>query len=298
MTINEAHKICREYYEISKPDEEDDFLMTEALGFLIDETHDPRYMCELGGLYYERRRFDLALKYYEMASEYGDVSATVGLGYIWYYGRTGERDFEKAFKYYDKARRMGDVVAAYKVADMYRNGYFVEKDMDRYREIIEEMYPQIKDATNLGAPLPEIFTRLAKIRTEQGRTDEALHLYDIARDFLAQRIRWNPFFGNLNIMKWMIWDIYKIRKFNSVDFGFYDLYYILQKPARVRFTHYKSISELEIHEVEAVEEGGDIAVRFDDHWYHTVDDFFQKADLKGTLLTALYEELYDFRLES
>ena len=181
---------------------------------------------------------------------------------------------------------------------MYRNGYFVEKDMDRYREIIEEMYPQIKDATNLGAPLPEIFTRLAKIRTEQGRTDEALHLYDIARDFLAQRIRWNPFFGNLNIMKWMIWDIYKIRKFNSVDFGFYDLYYILQKPARVRFTHYKSISELEIHEVEAVEEGGDIAVRFDDHWYHTVDDFFQKADLKGTLLTALYEELYDFRLES
>ena len=48
--------------------------------------------------------------------------------------------------------------------------------------------------------------------------------------------------------------------------------------------------------MESVQDGGDIAVRFDDHWYHTVDDFFQKAELDGEALTKLYEELFEFEL--
>ena len=32
---------------------------------------------------------------------------------------------------------MGDMVAAYKVADMYKNGYYVEKDYEKYKLIIE-----------------------------------------------------------------------------------------------------------------------------------------------------------------
>lgn len=40
-------------------------------------------------------------------------------------------------------------------------------------------------------PLPEIYTRLAKIRTEQGKIDEAVALYFAAKDFLAQRIKYN-----------------------------------------------------------------------------------------------------------
>ena len=296
MTINEAHKICREYYQLPNPGEDDDFMLTEALGFLIRETHEAGYMCELGGFYYEKRKFDLALKYYEMASECGDISATVGLGYIWYYGRTGKPDYKKAFYYYDKARQMGDIVASYKVADMYRNGYYVEKDPDKYRSIIEELYEKVENALNLGAPLPEIFTRLAAIRAEEGDSGEALRLYDAARNFLAQRIRWNPFFGNLTIMKGLIRDIYELRPFDPEDIRFYDLYYILRNPALVRFTYYNEEAEPETHEVEAVQEGGDIAIRFDDHWYHNVDDFFGKAELEGELLTRLYEELFDFEL--
>lgn len=43
--------------------------------------------------------------------------------------------------------------------------------------------------------------------------------------------------------------------------------------------------EDQIHEVEAVEEEGAIVIRFDDEWFRTVDDFFQKAELDGELLT-------------
>ncbi|MBQ1316252.1 MAG: sel1 repeat family protein, partial [Lachnospiraceae bacterium] len=226
MTILEAKKILRHFYSLSNPTEEEEFLYTEALQFLIAETKDSDYMVDLGGFYYDKREFDLALKYYEMAAEYGNRYAISNLGYIWYYGRTGEKDYEKAFKYFDKARAMGDIVASYKVADMYRNGYYVEKDYEKYKEIILSLYPKVKNARRLGEPLPEIFTRLAKIRSDEGKTEEALSLYDTARDFLAQRIRANPFFGNLTIMKWLIHDVYELREFDPAAMDLHDLYHV------------------------------------------------------------------------
>lgn len=291
MTILEARKICNNYYDLTNPTEEDTFLLTEALEFLISETKNADYMVHLGAVYYKQRRFDLALKYYEMAAEYNNLYAISNLGYIWYYGRTGEKNFEKAFYYFDRARQMGDLIAAYKVADMYKNGYHVEKNYEKYKEIIEDLYPRVAKARRVEEPLPEIFTRLAGIRAGEGRTEEALRLYDTARDFLAQRIQYNPFFGNLNIMKWMIADIYRLREFDPVTMDLYDLYYVLASPAKVRFTF-----EFTEHEVEAVQEDGGLVIRFDDKWFRTVDDFFQKAELEGELLTTRWEELYDFEI--
>ena len=291
MTILEARRVCSDYYNKTNPTEEDTFLYTEALKYLIEETKDSDYMVELGGLYYEARAFDLALKYYELAAEYNNLYAISNLGYVWYYGRTGERNYEKAFYYFDKARQMGDVIAAYKVADMYKNGYFVEKDYEKYKAIIEELYPKVKKARRLNEPLPEIFTRLAKIRSEEGDIKEALRLYDLARDFLAQRIQTHPFFGDLNIMKWMISDIYKLRPFDPENMDLYDLYHVLQSPVRVRF-----MFEDEEHEVEAVEEDGSIVIRFDENWFRTIDDFFRKAELDEELITMRYLELYDYEV--
>ena len=123
MTIAEAKRVESAFYEKSAPTEEDVFLFTEALNYLIEETKDPGYMLELGGYYYGERKFDLALKYYELAAEYKLIDAYDCLGYIWYYGRTGKRDYEKAFKYFSLSAEAGNLQAAYKVADMYKNGY-------------------------------------------------------------------------------------------------------------------------------------------------------------------------------
>lgn len=180
------------------------------------------------------------------------------LGYIWYYGRTGEKDYEKAFHYFSKAMERGNLIATYKVADMYKNGYFVEKDYGKYKQMLEELYPKVQNCEYLNDPVPEVYTRLAKIRTEEGKTEEALELYYVARDFLSRRIQSHPFFGDLNIMKWMIGD--------------------------------------QNFEVESVEEDGKIVIRFGENWYQTVYDFFQKAQIDGELLTTLYEEVYDFKI--
>lgn len=293
MTVLEAKGICADYWNKTNPSEEDTFFYTEALRFLFEETKDSAYLVELGGLHYEARRFELALKYYELAAEYNDRFAMTSLGYIWYYGRTGEKDYEKAFHYFDKARRMGDLVAAYKVADMYRNGYYVEQDDQKYRAIIEKLYSKVRKARQWNEPLPEVFTRLAKIRSGEGKIQEALRLYDEAKRFLAWRIQAHPFFGDLNIMKWMTEDIYRLRPFDADEMWLYDLYYLLKAPVKVRFCF-----EDGAHEAEAVEEDGAIVIRFDDKWYRMVDDFFQKAELDGELLTARYGELYGFEVEA
>lgn len=68
MTTHEAKKIAREFNDNTRnPSKEDLFMFTEAMDILINKDHNPRDMLRLGGVYYEMRQFDLALKYHEMA---------------------------------------------------------------------------------------------------------------------------------------------------------------------------------------------------------------------------------------
>jgi hypothetical protein len=291
MTVEEARVIENEFYKISNPNEEQEFMYIEAMDFLIQEENKPEDMMSLGGYYYELKRFDLALKYYEMASAFGIDAADECLGYIWYYGRTGETDYEQAFKHYSKSMERGNVVCAYKVADMYKNGYYVEKDYAKYVAIIESLYPKVQHATNLGEPLPEIYTRLAKIRTEQGAVEDAVELYFIAKDFLAQRLSYNAFFGHLNVMKWLVDDLYQLIEFDEDDFDFYDMFYLLKSPVKIQFTF-----EGRKQNLEALMEEGACVIHFNDKWYRDRDEFFRKACIRNERLTAIYAQLEDFEV--
>ena len=102
MTIKEAKQIEEEFNGNNNPTEEEIFLFTEAMNFLIEEMKNPGDMMHLGGFYYEMKRFDLALKYYEMAATMDYDPAYECIGYIWYYGRTGEKDYKKAFEYFSR----------------------------------------------------------------------------------------------------------------------------------------------------------------------------------------------------
>ena len=291
MTIEEARKIIREMEEKSAITADEEFLLTEAYGFLIEETHETRWMVGLGGYYYRQKKYDLALKYYEMADSYGDRWAPEGLGYIWYYGRTGEKDYEKAFKNYSKAAENGMIKSKIKVADMYKNGYYVDKDYDKYCQLIEEVYQEVGDSDFLGDPVSEVCTRLAAIRKEQGKKDEALLLYEKARDFQTHRLMYDPFFGDLNIMKWMIEDIYELREVDYEELDLYDLYHLLKEPVRVAFACYGKE-----YVVEGVEEEAGVSVKFGEEWFRSVDDFFGKALIEGERLPVMYTELVGFRV--
>jgi len=320
MTVEEAKRIVFEYRYYKTLDEEEEFEYTEALKFLIEETKQTTWMVELGGHYYEEKDFDLALKYYEMADSYGDKWAPDGLGYIWYYGRTGEVDYEKAFKYYTKAAGFGNLEARIKLGDMYKNGYFVEKDPDKYREIVEDIYDSTNRCYDAPGVLPQVYTRLAGIRKQEGKPEKAADLLWAARRQVEQKLKASDFFGDLTVMDWLINDLYELTELDRSDFSLYDLFYILKEPAKVAFMYDESQ-----YIVESVKEDDGIAVHFEgcgvdgareggviidvlegkpmkgtksvrnDKWYRSIKDFFKKAKIDDDRLTLIADQMYDFK---
>ena len=203
MTIKEALGIVDSFHKNNGNYSEDDFFIyTEALKYLIEETSDPEYMFKLGVAYYYEKEYDLALKYYEMTVAYDEnnVEALGGLGYIWYYGRTGTVDYKKAYEYYLRAAKAGCIISRYKLADMYRYGHYVNKDFNKFKQIIEPMYDLYHWTDRVEDPLPEICIRLAAVREFEGRSDEAIELLLEGKSMLSSRIGYDHFFGDFSII--------------------------------------------------------------------------------------------------
>lgn len=292
MDLEKALEIYRSLRGKAQMDDESKFQLCEVLEYLYKTTGDYHYATELGGFYYEEREFKLAEKYYLIGAKGKEIWPLAGLGYIYYYGRVGKPDYEKAFTYYKKASELGDIESTYKMADMYKNGYYVEKDYEKYKQIIEGLYDKIKDERNLGAPVPDVLTRLARIRVEEGKKEEALNLYLKAKSFLAQRMSYYHFFGNFTVMKWIIAGIYSLIPFDDDYFDFFDLYEAMKNPCKVKFT----IGD-DFVEAEAVRLGETVSVLFEGKAYKSVEEFIMKARFKGTYLSLLNQEMGEFTLE-
>ena len=283
LTIEKAQQILDDYYDLTQPTYEDDIQLINALEYLIKETNNPEYMVELGGWYYGQKQFDLAEEYYLMAAKLDYNNAYECLGYIYYYGRVGQPDYEKAFHYYKLASDQGNLVAAYKLAGMYKNGYYVQKDYPKYVQIIKDLYPKIQGATNTFDPVPEIYSRLAKIYVEEGNEDQAIQLLLIAKEFQSQRLIYSQFFGDLTIMKCIVNDLYSLIQFDPDYMDLFDLYYALQKPCKV------AIEILgEDHIIEAKYEDGLFFICMDDKNYEDVDQFFLNAKIDDEPLSSQY----------
>ena len=290
MTVEEARKRYEQYKEEIhwQNNHEHEDALFEVTEYLLNQTKDPWYSSDLGSYYYDRRQFDLALKYYEMTYELGDHDIAVCLGYIWYYGRTGTVDYEKAFRYFSEAAALGNDEGKRKLADMYKNGYFVEPDYAKYCSIIEELYEAHKDDERRFLELPDICTRLADIRKKEGNIEEAVRLYQMAKDDLPERMRLLEFFGDINVMDWLINDLYSLIEPDYSNLDIFDLFYVLKKPCTVTFRYrqkkYKIHSEID---------NGEYAVCFDGHWYRSVNELFRNAKLDGKPLYVRYWEIYN-----
>ncbi|MCR5202594.1 MAG: sel1 repeat family protein [Lachnospiraceae bacterium] len=271
-------------------DEEEKELIRVAK-YITKEDKSGNYSVSLGNYHYENKEFDKALDYYEKAADIGNRDAIENIGYIWYYGRTGEVNIEKAYKYFKKAEDMGSLRASYKIADMYKNGYYFEKDYDKYVEIIKELYKKIRNETDLFKPLPEIFSRYAAIKKDEGDIDTAIRVYFIAKDYLAQKIVYDSFFGNYTVMKQIVKEIYELIDFDEEMFDLYDLFYLLETPNKVDFFYHSNL-----YMIESVMEGDKCIIKFNGETYNSTNDFFKNASIDGFKITEIYDELTDFDL--
>lgn len=318
MTYEDAQKIIYEFRDNESPTEDEEFLYTEALQQMITGTGKPEYMSELAWYYCERKRFDLELKYLEMAAECGYGPAYEELGYMWYYGQHGEKDYVKAFEYYTKGSQPdrygneGSLWSQYKLADMYRFGCAVEKDEARYCAMIEDAWEKVKSRTRLNEPVPEIALRLAGIRSEQGQTEEAVKLLTYAKNFLAERMSYDAFWGHIEVMGRIVRFLYKLTEWNEEEADFYDLFYLTRKPGHFAMERFGETVEIEAAEDESGDEpaGGStgttvpaghteaargLAIRYDGRWYRNFEDFCKKAEIEGRKFTTVYDEFYDIR---
>ncbi len=193
MDITKAKQILDAYYELPNPKEEDDFAFTEALRFLIDETHDPKYMTELAWHYAGKQIFDMEYKYLELAASYNYMPAMEELGYMYYYGQHGVKDYAKALYYFKKGAESdtGSLWCRYKIA-----------------------------------------LRLAEIRAAQQRPGEAVSLLERAKSFMAQRLSYEAFWGHLSVMERIINLLYSLTEFKIETADFYDLFYLAKTPGK------------------------------------------------------------------
>lgn len=292
MTISEAKNIIKKYEQNPNPTKEDDVAYIGALEFLACEQNDAEATATIGGFWYERKDFEKALEYYSKAAEHGNLRAHIGLGYIWYYGRTGKTDYEKAYKHFSFAADEGDINAIYKVADMYRNGFFVEKDYEKYKSMMEDLYKRVNCNEHEWVHLPEVCARLSRIRKNENKLLEAVDLLHRARMVLEYRLQGNPFFGDLSIMRYLVKDFYNIVMFDDTSFGLYDLFYVLETPKTVSFKYNRRPFT-----VRAIKSEEGPAIRFEEEWFRDINDFFSRACINGKRITSLYNSLYDFVVE-
>lgn len=166
---------------------------------------------DYGSLYYDGRLgeqdFNKAAYFYRKAAKLGDSNAVVNLGYIFYYGREGEVDYEKAFQCFSIGSvAYGSSIATYKLGDMFKNGYYVRKDLTAAFNcyLRAEKIERNNDNDELDyeptyySPMPDIKFRLAECYHNGIGTDvnlnKALAYYQKAEQGFIGKVREGNYF--------------------------------------------------------------------------------------------------------
>ena len=118
-------------------------------------------MNDLGALYYMgelvEQDFQKAADLYEMAMDHGCLQSVINLGYIWEYGRTGERDYDRAYRYYALAAALVDSSeAVYKLGDMYARGQGAGRDVAKAYQLWSRSLDLAENIVELAQPAARI----------------------------------------------------------------------------------------------------------------------------------------------
>ena len=134
---------------------------------------------------------DLGALYYEMAASHGDEHAQENLGYCYYYGRDIPVNYERAFHYFAMGAFHGRLGSLYKIGDMYRKGYYVEKNPAEAFKIYVHCVGLMthEDMSEFAGP---VYLRLGQLCLYGEGTDkdpeEALKCFQIAERYLYDMV--------------------------------------------------------------------------------------------------------------
>lgn len=123
------------YYGISGVNVDGDKAFKWYTEAIKGEDVEGRANCGLANCYYygigTDLDYELAVSYYQKASEKENAEALLNLGHMYEFGEGVEKDYEKVVLYYDRAANAGNATAMYNIGCMYYEGIGVIQDYEK-----------------------------------------------------------------------------------------------------------------------------------------------------------------------
>lgn len=290
MTVSEAKEKIADYCANPlRMNEEDHYILNELCKFVYEETGDATYLIVTSGNgiadpgYLE--------KVYLLSIESGQGYNCYLLANLYASGRLGSFDYEKAYEYYlraAKTKKQGngktfdDSVTDYhnlaklELAEMYKNGLYVKKDRDRYKEIVNEVYEEIKDLEWHDIRYEELFAK-AELELEEENTDEGLRILYLARDeyfFLLEYMQQRRDYELLDEMNTCL---YRYQEIDYTEISPKDITELLKKPLTISF-----LNDDIFYKISSYKDGEDMVIEFEGNLYRDPIDFIMKARVGDT----------------
>ena len=294
MNLQEAKdqliEICKSPETIT---EEKAFIQEELCKYIYEQSKDSQYLVIIASNI-EDKNPELVEKIYKQAIADGDEHSCFYLANLYYSGKLGRPDYEKAFTYYSRAaltKQKGngsfeDPVtsvhneAKLKLAMMYRNGIFVVKDFDRYEQIVNEVYEEVKDKEWHEERYFGLIAK-AKLEIEKGNFEEGINLLfdariDIASCFDAAQMK-----DALEDLKEVNDLIYAFIELDLTEIDALDITELLKYPLDLSFTY-----QNEQYGLKTIEENGGIIIEFEGRYYKDVIEFIMNAKIGDEFFRA------------
>lgn len=301
MNTDEAWDISHEYYKKALHDEDENFIFEEAMELIYSSAAEAAKDSDMFNAdavaaaynlacHYEKiGKFDLALKYYEISAGYGTSAAYGQIGRIYYYGLAGEVDYEKAYNNILQADKLEWYFEDYIISDMYRYGYYVEKNMQKSQQIIKDLYMKIKDNNIATANIPEIMVRVLPY------IDDVEEMWDAVErtvSLLLDRLKANRDYTVTKEDESTMIAIHSYLEMMNLEMpntDLFDFLYILKVRDVSIIQFFVNNQPYSIH-IE-VEDDGRESIEFGGKWYRDYIAFLNKAKIGNKLLRCYYEDI-------
>ncbi len=132
MNHEEAISLINNSKELSK--------IKEGFLYLIEKEKNTSAMIALGNISYNNNDVKSAIKYYKKAADYQNPLGFTMLGYLYYYGKSVEKDYFLAFKYFTKGYLNHEYHSTLKLSDMYKNGYYINQNYRYAESLLEPLF--------------------------------------------------------------------------------------------------------------------------------------------------------------
>ena len=288
MTVAEAKEKIRQYYiHYLDMNEDDKFILDELCRFVYEQTGDINYLLEGFDFNGDPKYLE---KIYLYAVECGDEHTAYVLGKLYESGRLGQPDYAKAYEYYlraSKTKPIGDGTfensyrqvhndAKIKLAEMYRRGIYVEKDVDKYKELINEAYEDVKDKDWTYIRYETLFAK-AKLELEEGNIEKGLEILYMAREEFWHLLRGAQEEEDYRLLDEINTTLYRYQELDYTEADPKDITELLKKPLTVSFL-YDGV----FYKIRCYKDKDDMLVEFENKLYRDPIDFIMKAKTGNT----------------